>query len=73
MKRLILFLIRRKLGLKKYQSFIFTNQKDRDDFYYFDDDCLLKFDVKEDKYRPSNVSLNWILSDHCKWYIKKLV
>lgn len=67
-KRLIVFLIRRRLRLKKYQRFRFKNQK-TDNVYYFTEYRLIK--IPEDK-RPisrvekSLVSLNWLVSDECE-------
>lgn len=63
MRRLILFLIRKKLGLKKGQKFRFTNQKS--DAYYF---ITSKKVWKQDKdgLSWSSVSLNWLLDDDCK-------
>ena len=66
MKRLIVFLIRKRLGLKKYQPFKFTNQKD-DCVYFFADDRLLKqVFYPRARVKRSNVSLNWLLNDKCK-------
>jgi hypothetical protein len=66
-KRLVMFLIRKKLGLKKYETFQFENQKNKEDFYYFGKTKL----IKHSRYiRESNVSLNYLLSDQCK-IIKK--
>lgn len=65
-KRFIVFLVCRKLGIKKGELFRFTNQKS-DDIYYFKDDCLTKicsFYGRDEK--PSKVSLNWLLSDECE-------
>ena len=67
-KRLIVFLIRRRLKLKKYQRFRFKNQK-TDNVYYFTEYRLIK--IPEDK-RPvsraekSLVSLNWLISHECE-------
>ena len=67
-ERLIVFLIRRRLRLKKYQRFRFKNQK-TDNVYYFTEYRLIK--IPEDK-RPisraekSLVSLNWLLDDRCE-------
>ena len=70
MTKLIIFLIRRKLGLKKGQRFKFDNQKSDYDWYYFTSTQLLKdqWDGKKCCYwtRPANVKLNYILSDKCK-------
>lgn len=63
-KRLIIFLIRVKLGVKKYEEFRFNNQKSQFDTYFFTDTQLLK--VEKSKVRSSSVSLNWLLDDECK-------
>ena len=65
MRRLILFLIRRKLGLKKNQFFRFKNQKSVVDRYYITDRQVLKI-VNNSCVRPSSVSLNWLLDDRCE-------
>lgn len=67
-ERLIVFLIRRRLKLKKYQRFRFANQKNGN-IYYFTTDKLIK--IPEDKRTVSRaekslVSLNWLLSDECE-------
>lgn len=64
MKRLIVFLIRKRLGLKKYQCFIFTNQRDKKAMYYFKEDGVMKIEANG-IVRPSSVSLNWLLDDVC--------
>jgi hypothetical protein len=66
MKRLIYFLVRRYLGLKKYERFRFVNQRSENNYYYFGDGCLRKFDVDEHVVLPSHVSLNWLLDDECE-------
>ena len=69
MKRLILFFIRRKLGIKKHQKFRFTNQRSKNDYYYFSHDCLMKRHFDSDGIgvlKESNVKLNWILDDDCR-------
>ena len=68
MKRLIIFLVRKKLGLKKGEHFRFVNQSSPYNSYYFTDDAVMKHfgrwkytdDIK------SSVSLNWLLDDECK-------
>jgi len=63
MRRFIIFLVRKKLGLKKYEDFRFRNQKS-EAFYFFTDRELIK---EENGYRCSaGVSLNWLLSDECE-------
>ena len=63
MKRLIIFLIRVKLGLKKYEPFQFSNQK-TDAVYFFSSDTIYK--SNKDVLTPSGVSLNWLLDADCK-------
>ena len=68
MNRLIIFLVRKKLGLKKGEHFRFTNQLNPYNTYYFTDDAVMKHfgrwkgsdDVK------SSVSLNLLLDDECE-------
>ena len=69
MRKLIIFLIRRRLGLKKGEFFRFTNQRDKSEWYYFTETMLMK------KLNPSvnlyghidaHVSLNWILDPECE-------
>lgn len=66
LKKFIVFLVRKRLGLKKYQPFRFSNQKHSCDYYYFTPDDLTKFrDIDGVRYL-SSVSLNYLLSDACK-------
>lgn len=65
MKGLILFLIRKKLNVRKYEGFKFLNQRPKsNDIYYFDNDRLMKF--ANGMTMPSRVSLNWLVSKECK-------
>ena len=69
MKRLIIFLVRKKLGLKKYQNFRFVGQKSSENYYYFDKDSIRKVIVFDENLTNdifSSVSLNWLLDDNCK-------
>lgn len=66
MKKLILFLVRRRLGLKKREAFRFSNQKSGYNFYFFDDDGIIKCDPVFNLTKYSNVSLNHLLSSECK-------
>lgn len=69
MKRLILFFIRRKLGLKKHEKFRFANQNSQSDYYYFSNDRLMKRQFDKDGrgfLKESKVKLNWILDDECR-------
>lgn len=67
MKRLIILLVRKRLGLKEREPFQFVNQRSNA-VYYFTEDAVMKAwrgDVEK-----SGVSLNWLLDDECE--IKKL-
>lgn len=64
--RLIVFLLRRKFGLKVYEGFRFSNQRSKVNTYCFTRDELLKEDVENGIIRPSNVKLNFLLSDKCQ-------
>lgn len=63
--RLIIFLLRRKLGVKICQDFYFTNQKAKDDRYYFTKGSLMKYSAAQNRVYSSSVSLNHLLSDDC--------
>lgn len=63
MRQMIIFLIRKKLGLGKYENFKFTNQKS-DAVYYFTKKRLMK--RWNGQTTLSNVSLNWLLDNDCK-------
>lgn len=69
MRRLIIFLIRKRLGLRKSEPFRFENQKSRTDWYMFTDIDILKHTTDErgnEVIRQSTVSLNWLLDEKCK-------
>lgn len=65
MKRLIIFLVRKRLGLKKGEHFQFTNQASPYNYYYFTDDAVMKHTLHFGEYK-SGVSLNWLLDDKCE-------
>ena len=68
MKKFIISLVRKYLGLKKYEAFQFVGQKS-DAVYYFGRDAVYKAYSYGPGYggtiRKSNVSLNWLLDDEC--------
>lgn len=66
MKRVILYLVRKRLGLKTYEPFQFTNQKSNAVYYFTEDAVIKAWRGVVDK---SGVSLNWLLDDECE--IKK--
>lgn len=63
LNRLIIFLIRLKLHLRRGQKFQFDNQK-TDAIYWFTEEALMKME-KGLRYE-SGVSLNWLLNEDCK-------
>lgn len=63
MTKLIILLVRMKLGLKKGQQFKFVGQK-TNARYFFTDTNIIKIDYGLPSF--SNVSLNWLLNDECK-------
>ena len=63
MRRLVIFLIRKRLGLKKYENFTFVGQKS-DAVYYFTECSVMK--RWHDQTTLSSVSLNWLLDKDCK-------
>jgi hypothetical protein len=62
-KWLVIFLVRRRLKLKKFERFTFTNQK-TDAVYYFATYKLMK--IENGLTFKSSVSLNWLLNDECE-------
>ena len=63
--RVIIFLVRKQLGVGKYEEFQFANQKNKNEYYYFDKTCLRK-NVPGWPSKPSSVSLNWLLNPMCE-------
>lgn len=63
MKKFIVYLIRKRLGLKTYETFRFVGQK-ADATYYFTEDAVMK--IWNGVTEKSGVSLNWLLDDDCE-------
>lgn len=63
MRRFVIFLIRKKLGLKKYEKFKFVGQKSNA-VYYFTESNVMKF--WHGQTVLSGVSVNWLLDNECK-------
>lgn len=63
MIKLIISLIRKRLGLKKFQRFRFVGQKSFD-VYFFTETSLMKKTVNG-LVCNSEVSLNWLLDKDC--------
>ena len=64
-KRMIIFLLRKRLGVKKFEMFTFSNQKSNS-MYYFGDVDIMRVDLEDGRVEYSRVSLNWLLNDECK-------
>lgn len=62
MRRFVMFLVRKKLGLNLCEEFQFVGQKS-DAIYCFSRDVLFK--KWHGHVEPSGVSLNWLLNDEC--------
>lgn len=62
-KRLVFFLVRRKLGLKEREAFQFVGQKSNA-VYYFTEDSVMK--AWHGHIEKSGVSLNWLMDDECE-------
>lgn len=65
MREFIIYLVRKRLGLRKYQHFKFKNQRSKREFYWFTDDYIMK-KLANGNEELSGVSLNWLLNDECE-------
>ena len=63
MRRFVIFLIRKKLGLRKYEKFKFVGQKSNA-VYYFTESNVMK--LWHGQTVLSGVSVNWLLNDDCE-------
>lgn len=63
MRRFVIFLIRKHLGLKKYENFKFANQKSNAVYYFTESNLMKRWHGQT---VLSGVSINWILDDECK-------
>ena len=61
-RRIIMFLIRTKFGIKKEENFRFINQKSNA-MYYFTESNVMKH--WHGSTMLSSVSLNWLLDNEC--------
>lgn len=64
-RRIVLFLVRKKLRVKRNDEFYFNNQKNKKDRYYFTKDHIYHIDTKAGTIEPSSVSLTWLLDEAC--------
>lgn len=63
LKKFVIYLVRKRLGLKTYEMFQFVGQKS-DATYYFTEDAVMK--IWRGVTEKSGVSLNWLLDEDCK-------
>ena len=63
MRRFIIFLIRKRLKLKKYEEFQFSNQKTQAVYYFTEINVMKKDDGMT---IPSSDNLNWLLDKDCE-------
>ena len=64
-RKLIISLLCKKLGVKKFQAFQFVNQRSEFEHYWFTNYSLRK--VREDGLcEDAHVSLNWLLNENCE-------
>lgn len=63
MRKIVIFLIRKKLGLKKYEKFKFVNQKSNAVYYFTEGNVMKEWHGQT---VLSGVSINWLLDDGCE-------
>ncbi len=63
MKKFIIFLVRKRLGLKVGEVFQFVGQKSNAVYYFTDDAVMKEWRGRTEK---SRVSLNWLLDEECE-------
>lgn len=67
-RRIVLFLIRLKLGVRIHERFRFTNQKNPDIYFFTKRHLKKAVPYAENKYwyTRSDVGINWLLDENCK-------
>ena len=63
MRRIVMYLLRKRLGLKPFEHFQFLGQK-TDAVYWFTESGIMK--RWHNQTTMSGVSVNWLLDDECK-------
>ena len=66
MKKRILKLIMKKLGVKVQEHFQFADQREEFIEYFFTLEALMRFNPETNEIKESRITLNYLLSDDCK-------
>ena len=66
MKKRILKLIMKKLGVKDQEHFQFVDQREEFIEYFFTLEALMRFNPETNEIKESRITLNYLLSDDCK-------
>ena len=66
MKKRILKLIMKKLGVKDQEHFQFADQREEFIEYFFTLEALMRFNSETNEIKESRITLNYLLSDDCK-------
>ena len=66
MKKRILKLIMKKLGVKDHEHFQFADQREEFIEYFFTLEALMRFNPETNEIKESRITLNYLLSDDCK-------
>lgn len=66
MKKRILKLIMKKLGVKDQEHFQFADQREEFVEYFFTNEAMMRFNPETNEIKESRITLNYLLSDDCK-------
>lgn len=66
MKKRILKLIMKKLGVKDQEHFQFADQREEFIEYFFTYEALMRYNPETNEVKESRITLNYLLSDDCK-------
>lgn len=66
MKKRILKLIMKKLGVKNQEHFQFADQREEFIEYFFTNEALMRFNPETYEIKESRITLNYLLSDDRK-------
>lgn len=66
MKKRILKLIMKKLGVKDHEHFQFADQREEFIEYFFTNEAMMRFNPETNEIKEARITLNYLLSDDCK-------